>query len=70
MGANEDARTIRMWLRNTDICEIQAFQRKKRNEILGSALRYGVGIRQLARLTAMNYGIIQRINEKVGRRVP
>lgn len=51
-----------------NICEIQAFQRKERNEILESALRYGVGVRQLARLTGVSYGIIQRINEKVGRR--
>ena len=51
-----------------NICEIQVFQRKERNEILESALRYGVGVRQLARLTGVSYGIIQRINEKVGRR--
>ena len=55
--------------RKAELVQVEEL-RKKRNEILGSALRYGVGIRQLARLTAMNYGIIQRINEKVGRRVP
>ena len=30
----------------------------------------GVGVRQLARLTGVSYGIIQRINEKVGQRTP
>ena len=29
---------------------------------------FGVGVRQLARLTGVSYGIIQRINEKVGQR--
>jgi len=34
------------------------------HSILESALRRGLGVRQLARLTGVSYGIIQRINEK------
>jgi len=50
------------------ISEIQTLPRKDRNEILDAALINGVGVRQLARLTGVSYGIIQRINEKVGQR--
>ena len=53
---------------HSNICEIQTLQRKERNEILESIIRCGVGVRQLARLTGVSYGIIQRINEKVGQR--
>ena len=53
---------------HSNICEIQTLQRKERNEILESVIRCGVGVRQLARLTGVSYGIIQRINEKVGQR--
>ena len=35
---------------------------------LESVLRRGLGVRQLARLTGVSYGIIQRVNEKVGQR--
>ncbi len=52
----------------SNICEIQTLERKERNEILETALINGVGVRQLARLTGVSYGIIQRINEKVGQR--
>ena len=47
---------------------IQTFKRKERNYIIESALKHGLGVRQLARITGVSYGIIQRINEKVGRR--
>lgn len=50
----------------SNICEIQTLKRKERNEILEAALINEVGVRQLARLTGESYGIIQRINEKVG----
>ena len=53
---------------HSNIFEIQTLPRKDRNEILEAALINGVGVRQLARLTGVSYGIIQRINEKVGQR--
>ena len=59
---------IRHLCNHSNICEIQTLQRKERNEILESIIRCGVGVRQLARLTGVSYGIIQRINEKVGQR--
>ena len=59
---------IRHLCSHSNICEIQTLQRKERNEILESTIRCGVGVRQLARLTGVSYGIIQRINEKVGQR--
>lgn len=43
---------------------IQTFKRKERNYIIESALKHGLGVRQLARITGVSYGIIQRINEK------
>ena len=52
----------------SNIYEIQTFERKDRNVILEAALINGVGVRQLARLTGVSYGIIQRLNEKVGQR--
>jgi len=58
---------LRRLCSDSNICAIQTFQRKERNSILESALRRGLGVRQLARLTGVSYGIIQRINEKVGR---
>ena len=57
---------LRKLCSDSNICAIQTFQRKERNSILESALRRGLGVRQLARLTGVSYGIIQRINEKVG----
>ena len=57
---------LRRLCSDSNICAIQTFQRKERNSILESALRRGLGVRQLARLTGVSYGIIQRINEKVG----
>ena len=59
---------LRKLCSDSNICAIQTFQRKERNSILESALRRGLGVRQLARLTGVSYGIIQRINEKVGQR--
>ena len=59
---------IRHLCGHSNIYEIQILQRKERNEILESIIRCGVGVRQLARLTGVSYGIIQRINEKVGQR--
>ena len=59
---------LRRLCSDSNICAIQTFQRKERNSILESALRRGLGVRQLARLTGVSYGIIQRINEKVGQR--
>ena len=61
---------LRKLCSDSNICAIQTFQRKERNSILESALRRGLGVRQLARLTGVSYGIIQRINEKVGQRCP
>ena len=57
---------LRKLCSDSNICAIQTFQRKERNSILESALSRGLGVRQLARLTGVSYGIIQRINEKVG----
>ncbi len=59
---------LRKLCSDSNICAIQTFQRKERNSILESALRRGLGVRQLARLTGVSYGIIQRSNEKVGQR--
>ena len=59
---------LRKLCSNSNLSIIQTFQRKERNSIIESALKYGLGIRQLARLTGVSYGIIQRINEKVGQR--
>jgi len=50
----------------SNICEIQTFDCKNRNEILEVALINEVRIRQQARLMGVSCGIIQRINEKVG----
>ena len=60
---------LRKLCSDSNICAIQTFQRKERNSILESALRRGLGVRQLARLTGVSYGIIQRINEKVGQKL-
>ena len=59
---------LRQFCGLSNICEIQTFERKDRNEILEVALINGVGVRQLARLTGVSYGIIQRLNEKMGQR--
>ena len=59
---------LRKLCSDPNICVIQTFKRKERNYIIESALKHGLGVRQLARITGVSYGIIQRINEKVGRR--
>ena len=59
---------LRKLCSNSNISVIQTFQRKERNSIIESALKCGLGVRQMARLTGVSYGIIQRINEKVGQR--
>ena len=65
---SEARELLRQFCGLSNICEIQTFERKDRNEILGVALINGVGVRQLARLTGVSYGIIQRLNEKMGQR--
>ena len=65
---SEARELLRQSCGHSNIFEIQTLPRKDRNEILEVALINGVGVRQLARLTGVSYGIIQRINEKVGQR--
>ena len=65
---SEARELLRQSCGHSNIFEIQTLPRKDRNEILEAALINGVGVRQLARLTGVSYGIIQRINEKVGQR--
>ena len=65
---SEARELLRQFCGLSNICEIQTFERKDRNEILEVALINGVGVRQLARLTGVSYGIIQRLNEKMGQR--
>jgi REP element-mobilizing transposase RayT len=66
---SEARELLRQFCGLSNICEIQTFERKDRNEILEVALINGVGVRQLARLTGVSYGIIQRLNEKMGQRM-
>ena len=65
---SEARELLRQLCGHSNICEIQAVERKERNEILEAALINGAGVRQLVRLTGVSYGIIQRLNEKVGQR--
>ena len=42
--------------------ELQKKDKTERNEVLAEAIRYGIPLRQLSRMTGISYGVIQRIN--------
>ena len=46
--------------------DLQKKEKTDRNEILIEAIQYGASLRQLSRLTGISYGVIQRINSKMG----
>ena len=46
------------------LAEIQNMNKEMRNIILVEALEQGAGIRQLARLTGISYGIIYRLKQQ------
>ena len=45
--------------------ELQKKDKTERNEVLAEAIRYGIPLRQLSRMTGISYGVIQRINGKI-----
>lgn len=42
---------------------VQSLEKKRRNEVLVSALTIGAGIRQLSRLTGVSFGVIQKLKK-------
>ena len=41
--------------------EVQNLEKNKRNSIIREVCKQGAGFRQLARITGISYGIIQRV---------
>ena len=44
-----------------NLMELQNIDKKQRNEIIIKTCEQGAGFRQLARITGISYGIIQRV---------
>ena len=44
-----------------NVMEVQDLDKNKRNSIIREVCKQGAGFRQLARITGISYGIIQRV---------
>ena len=44
-----------------NVMEVQDLDKNKRNSIIRGVCKQGAGFRQLARITGISYGIIQRV---------
>jgi len=45
--------------------DLQKKEKTERNEILVEAIKYGIPLRQLSRMTGISYGVIQRTHERM-----